>query len=104
MSTELGRFLRRGEPRLYGRFEARFRGLGTDIEAIRSYLRTAIAGENDCRGWIVGESAASESRRFRVHAGGGIQDYPCESAHCGGAWRKSVSVIARNADSSAGED
>src|SRR5258707_14160550 len=104
MSTELGRFLRRGEPRLYGRFEAHFRGLGIQIEGIRSYLRTVGAGEDDCRGWIVRESDAAESRRFRVHAGGGIQSCTRESAHCGGAWRKSVSVIARNAARGAGED
>ena len=43
------------------------------------------------------ESDAAESRRFRVHAGRRIQDYPRQSADCGGAWREVVFFIARNA-------
>src|ERR1700730_13144957 len=95
---------RRGEPRLYGKSDVPSRAGYIRIEAIRSYLRTAIACEDDCRGWIVRESDAAESQRFRLHAGGGIQDHPCESAHCGGAWGKGVSVLARSATRGAGED
>jgi hypothetical protein len=55
-----------------------------------------IAGEDDRRGGIVREPDAAESRRFCIHAGVGIQDYPGESADCRGAGREGVSVVARN--------
>src|SRR5450631_450742 len=73
-------------------------------EAIRSHLRAVVADENDCRGWIVRESDAPEPRRFRIYAGGRIQDYPGESADCGGARGEVIFVASRNAARSVGED
>src|SRR5580658_9477182 len=64
------------------------------IETIRSDLRTLGAGEDDRRGGTVRESDAAEPRRFCVHAGGRLQNYPGESSDCGGAGGKIVPVIA----------
>ena len=63
------------------------------MRTIRSNLRIVSAGKNDCRGRIIGEPAAAESRRFRLHAGSRIQDYSCESADCRGARGKVVSSL-----------
>src|ERR1017187_1590877 len=73
-------------------------------EAIRSHLRAVVSGKNDRRGWTVRQSDAAESRRFRLHAGGRLQDYPGESADCGGARGEGVGLAAGNAARSAGED